>query len=191
MVGLAAAGAVDEETLVFAASSLASALGVVTTLVEPFPEPSYAYDGSRGQHSSTLILLDAVARRPAAAARLLVLTEHDLFIPMLSFVFGQAQVDGPVAVMSLARLRQEFYGLRSNRALLLHRVRKEALHEIAHTYGLTHCSDPSCTLSLSTDIRQLDRKNGDFCASCAILVREAVAAVHDSLRGSYRRGGVR
>lgn len=191
MVGLAAAGAVDEETLAFAASSLASALGVATGLVAPFPEPAYAYDATRGQYSSTLILLDAIARRPAEATRLLVLTEHDLFIPMLSFVFGQAQVDGPAAVMSLARLRQEFYALRPNRALLFHRVRKEALHEIAHTYGLTHCSDPSCTLSLSTDIRQLDRKGGDFCASCAILVRDAVAAVHDSLRGSYRRGGVR
>ncbi len=191
MIGLATAGAVDEEAVAFAASSLASALGVATALLGPLPEPAYAYDGSRGQYSSTLILLDAVARRPAEATKLLVVTEHDLFIPMLSFVFGQAQVDGPVAVMSLARLRQEFYGVRGDRALLLQRVRKEALHEIAHTYGLTHCSDPSCTLSLSTDIRQLDRKGGDFCAGCAILVHDAVAAVHDSLRGSYRRGGAR
>ena len=191
MIGVAAAGAVDEEAVAFAASCLASALGVATALVEPLPEPSCAYDATRGQYSSTLILLDAVARRPAQVTRLLVVTEHDLFIPMLTFVFGQAQVEGPVAVMALARLRQEFYGLRSNRALLLRRVRKEALHEIAHTYGLTHCSDPSCTLSLSADIRQLDRKSGDFCAGCAILVRDAVAAVHDSLRGSDRRGGVR
>ena len=191
MIGVAAAGAVDEEAVAFAASSLASALSVATALLGPLPEPSYAYDGSRGQYSSTLILLDAVARRPAEVAKVLVLTEHDLFIPMLSFVFGQAQVDGPVAVMSLARLRQEFYGVRGDRALLLQRVRKEALHEIAHTYGLTHCSDPSCTLSLSTDIRQLDRKGGDFCAGCAILVRDAVAAGHDSLRGSDRRGGAR
>ena len=137
-----------------------------------------------------MILRDALERRPARATKLLVLTEHDLFIPMLSFVYGQAQLDGAVALMSLARLRQEFYGLPANRALFLWRVRKEALHEIGHAYGLTHCNETVCALRLSTNIQQLDLKGGDFCASCAILLRDAVAAAHNAARGPDRSGGV-
>ena len=190
MLALAAAGSVNGEALGFAEACLASALAVDTLRLAPFPDPGYAHDPARAQYSSTLILRDALERRPANATKLLVLTERDLFIPMLSFVYGQAQLGGAVALMSLARLRQEYYGLPPNRALFLWRVRKEALHEIAHAYGLTHCNEPSCTLRLSTDIRQLDAKGGDFCASCAILLRDAVAAARDAAGGFDRSGGV-
>jgi archaemetzincin len=190
VLALAAAGAVDGEAVGFAEACLASALGVDTLRLAPFPDPWYAYDTARGQYSSTLILRDALERRPAKATKLLVLTERDLFIPMLSFVYGQAQLNGAVALMSLARLRQEFYGLPPNRALFLWRVRKEALHEIGHAYGLTHCNEAICTLRLSTNIQQLDVKGGDFCASCAILLRDALAAAHNAARGPDRSGGV-
>jgi archaemetzincin len=191
VLAVAPAGVVDGEALGFAEACAASTLGVETLRIEPFPEPWYAYDTTRGQYSSTLILRDAIERRPARATKLLVLTERDLFIPMLSFVYGQAQLDGAVALLSLARLRQEFYGLPANRALFLWRVRKEALHEIGHAYGLTHCNDAMCTLRLSTNIQQLDVKGGDYCASCAILLRDAVAAAHTAARGSDRTGGVK
>lgn len=190
MLALAAAGAVDAEAVGFADACLASTLGVDTLRIGPFPDPWYAYDTARGQYSSTLILRDALERRPAKATKLLVLTERDLFIPMLSYVYGQAQLNGAVALMSLARLRQEFYGLPPNRALFLWRVRKEALHEIGHTYGLTHCNEAMCTLRLSTNIQQLDVKGGDFCASCAILLRDALAAAHHAACGPDHSGGV-
>ena len=105
---------------------------------------------------------------------------------MLSFVYGQAQLGGPVALLSLARLRQEFYGLGPNTGLFLSRVRKETLHEVGHTYGLTHCGDARCTMALSTDVRHVDAKNEEFCSGCAILLREATGPCRRRALGVHR-----
>lgn len=175
VIAVTMAGRVDEEAAACAEQSLESLPGVRTRRIEPSPPPVYAWDAARKQYSSTLVLRESLALRPADAVKLLVLTEADIFIPMLSFVYGQAQLDGPAAVVSFARLRQEFYSLPPNRPLFLVRVRKEALHEIGHTFGLTHCHDTRCTMTLSTNIQQLDFKQAAFCADCSLLVSESVA----------------
>jgi archaemetzincin len=109
--------------------------------------PEGAYDRTRGQYQSVEFMKTLARSRPSDAARILGVTEVDLVIPMLTFVFGQAQLNGPVAVLSLCRLRQEFYGLRGEEGLLRERVVKEALHELGHTFGLTHCLEPKCAMS--------------------------------------------
>jgi archaemetzincin len=135
-------------------------------------EPEYAWDPQRRQYSSSLILRDILARLPRGASRVCAITEKDLFIPMLSFIYGQAQVGGNAAIVSLARLRQEFYGLPANDALLAARARKEVLHELGHTYGLVHCPEVNCAMSLATNIRQLDLKGNGYCADCRALLSE-------------------
>jgi len=128
--------------------------------------PEGAYDESRSQYQS-VEFMKAVARcKPSDAARILGVTEVDLAIPMLTFVFGQAQLDGPVAVLSLCRLRQEFYGLAGEEGLLRERVVKEVLHELGHTFGLTHCAEPKCAMSLATHIGLVDNKKERYCARC-------------------------
>ena len=94
------------------------------------------------------------------------MTEADLGIPMLTFLFGQAQLDGPIALISLCRLRQEFYGMPPDEALLHERIVKEMLHELGHTFGLTHCGDGNCAMSLSTHIEFVDAKSARYCARC-------------------------
>jgi archaemetzincin len=93
---------------------------------------------------------------------LLAVTDRDLFVPVLTFVFGQAQLGGRSAVVSLARLRQEFYGLAAQSRVLLERAAKEALHETGHMFGLVHCADRSCAMSLATNVRQIDLKQAGF-----------------------------
>jgi archaemetzincin len=110
-------------------------------------------------------------RCPQDAGKLLAVTERDLFIPVLTFVFGQAQLGGRVGVVSFARLRQEFYGLATNREIFLRRAYKEALHETGHLFGLVHCAEPKCAMSLATTVRQIDLKDDAFCAACARAVR--------------------
>lgn len=107
--------------------------------------------------------------------RLLGLTGYDLHLPMLSFVFGQAQLEGPAAVVSVARLRQEFYGLPPDDELLRARLEREVAHELGHTFGLVHCDDPHCCMSLSTAIEQVDDKLPDFCRECRGRLRERQA----------------
>ncbi len=92
-------------------------------------------------------------------------TWHDLFLPMLKYVYGTAQVEGRCAVFSLCRLHPRFYSAREveNTDLFDCRVEKTLLHEIAHTFGLTHCHSPECVMYSSCRIEDTDCKNPDFC----------------------------
>jgi archaemetzincin len=138
------------------------------------PVPQAAYDAKRGQYQSTEIMRAIANHAPGDACRVLGVTEMDLAIPTLTFLFGQAQLDGAVALVSLARLRQEFYGLPADEALLRERVAKEVLHELGHTFGLTHCHDPKCAMSLSTHVGLVDAKDESYCTNCGIrLARKA------------------
>jgi archaemetzincin len=130
------------------------------------PEVDYAYDRARDQYASITVLESLSRAFPADAAKLLAVTSRDLFIPVLTFVFGQAQLNGRVGVVSLARLRQEFYGLPPDPVVFLERAVKEALHETGHLFGLVHCNDTACAMSLSTGVRQIDRKQAAFCKPC-------------------------
>jgi archaemetzincin len=141
------------------------------------PEPAGALDERRQQWMAIDFLKALVAAAPARG-RILGLTGRDLYIPMLSFLFGQAQLDGAAALVSVARLRQEFYGLPGDDGLLLTRARKEALHELGHTFGLVHCPDPGCAMSLSTNLPQVDFKRDAYCTNCGETARARLAALN-------------
>jgi archaemetzincin len=158
------------------APALETARGFVDEFLAPgtrtlaaLPLPPGAHDPLRDQHDATIIMRAALAACPADADRLVVLTDHDLFIPMLTFIFGQAQLDGTLAMVSLARLRQEFYGLPPRDDLLRRRLRKELCHELGHTLGLTHCADALCVMALSVNVAGIDIKREEPCPSCATL----------------------
>jgi archaemetzincin len=136
-------------------------------------DPEFAFDRKRNQYNSTLLLKRIVERKPPAPDRILGLIAADLYIPMLSFVFGQAQVGGPGAIVSTARLRQEFYRLPPDAQVLADRLRKEVLHELGHTLRLVHCPDPKCVMSLATSVRHVDEKLPRYCESCRVLVDAA------------------
>jgi archaemetzincin len=163
----------DGSLLEAIADSLRQGYGVEVERGTALGEPEFAWDGARGQYNAPLILRRILSDGAAGPARLLAVASGDLYIPMLSFVYGLAQLGGAVAVVSMARLRPEFYGLPPDEELLHIRARKEALHEAGHLFGLVHCPDASCAMALSTGIRQLDRKQPSLCAGCAALASEA------------------
>jgi len=153
------------EPLAAIGESLAAAFPVPVRAV-PLPSIDFALDAGRRQYGSIPVLEMLGRARPEDALKLLAVTGRDLFIPVLTFVFGHAQLGGAVGVISLARLRQEFYGLAPNREVFLDRARKEALHETGHLFGLVHCADISCAMSLSTSVRQIDSKRVALCPAC-------------------------
>jgi len=164
---IAPVGFVEDDVLAEVEMVISNSFGFETRLLPGRPSPAGAFDHDRGQWSAIEFMKDLVVSRPPGAARILGITSDDLFIPMLSFLFGQAQLNGAAALVSTARLRQEFYGLPSNRDLLMARVRKESLHEMGHTLGLIHCPDRSCAMCLSTNLEQVDAKLDRFCRACA------------------------
>jgi archaemetzincin len=126
---------------------------------------AFALDERRGQHHSTAILQSLeLAAEPGA--RLLAVTSADLYVPVLTFVFGEAQLEGNCAIVSTARLHEEFYGLPPREDLLRERLLKESVHELGHTFGLRHCGDWSCVMASSHAVEVLDVKGAEFCASC-------------------------
>ncbi len=169
-LALAALGDVPPAVLDHVESTLGRAFALGVRRLLPLAEPRAAYSPERSQWSSPQLLATLLARVPPGAARLLGLTERDLFVPVLSFVFGQAQLGGRVALVSLARLRPEFYGLAADPAVLERRAGVEAVHELGHTFGLVHCLDRSCPMSLSIDLPNLDRKSARPCHGCAALL---------------------
>ena len=126
---------------------------------------SFALDQRRNQYYSTAIL-QRLEQASDPDARVLGVTNCDLFVPVLTFVFGEAQLDGNCALVSLARLGDEFYGLPPREDLLRERLIKEAGHELGHTFGLRHCSDWRCVMASSHAVERLDVKSADFCARC-------------------------
>jgi archaemetzincin len=129
----------------------------------------FAYDPLRGQYHSTAIIGRLRKTSAAENSRLLGVGEVDLFVPIFTFVFGEAQL-GPAsataAIVSAHRLRQEFYGLPADDPLLSARLLKEAMHEIGHTLGLRHCRDYRCVMSSSPAVENIDLKDSRFCTSC-------------------------
>ena len=127
-------------------------------------DPEFAFDPARGQYHSTAILRHLAG--VAAGDRLLGVAAVDLYVPIFTFVYGEAQLGGPAALVSTHRLRPEFYGEAANGEVVAGRLLKESLHELGHTYGLRHCQDWSCPMATSTAIERLDWKGERYCDAC-------------------------
>ena len=129
------------------------------------------FDPLRKQYNSSLILRQLIAAPPADAYKILGITAVDLFIPILTYVFGEAQLDGIGAVVSLHRLNNQFYGLPEDNGLMHDRLLKEAVHELGHTFGLLHCFQPGCVLNASTYVEDIDQKSIELCSVCREAIR--------------------
>jgi len=133
----------------------------------PIDLPGGAYNPERGQHYSSLILkkvheLIEVEKQD----KVFGITDVDLYTAGLNFVFGEAELGGQSAIISLTRLRQSYYSLPENKTIFAERTIKEAVHELGHVFGLEHCPDPECVMYFSNSLLDTDRKSVSFCPQC-------------------------
>lgn len=149
-------------------------------LQSPSFDPELAFDSSRGQYNSQILLAELLRETGPEATRILGVAGVDLFIPVLTYVFGEAQLDGRAAVVSTHRLDCQLYGLPPNRSLLLQRLRKEVVHELGHTYNLLHCHQHPCVMMSSTYVEGIDLKSDRFCDRCLAQLRRASAQRRDA-----------
>ncbi len=126
----------------------------------------FAFHPERGQYHSSEMLARMTQQVGRNCWRLLGVTAVDLYIPILTFVFGEAQMGGRCALVSLHRLRQEFYGLPPDAELLGARLLKESVHELGHTLELTHCNDYACVMAASHSVEWIDLKEPYPCPVC-------------------------
>jgi archaemetzincin len=159
-------GSVDQDILEFLANTLGETIDARCVVSARAVDPTAAFNAARRQYNSTQILEKLLECGNSNAGKLLGVADVDLFIPVLTFVFGEAQLKNRAALMSVCRLRQQFYGLPADERLFYERCEKEAVHELGHAFGLVHCRNFECVMHFSNSIEQVDLKTSLLCRDC-------------------------
>ena len=145
--------------------------GVQTEIMFIMENADFAFDRGRNQFHSTPILEKLSEMAPDYALKVAALTDVDLFIPILTHVYGEAQLGGMSCIVSVSRLDEGFSHTKENPAYLK-RISKEIIHELGHTFGLKHCPEQSCIMHYARSIRDVDTKSGRPCRYCQVFLND-------------------
>lgn len=133
---------------------------------EEYLDLSNFFDPSRRQYNADMILKTVDEKFGKDSFKTIGLFNVDLFIPILTFIFGQGYLNGHTSIASTFRLGNEGYGLKRDDNLMLERFSKEVIHELGHTLGLIHCHNPECVMRSGTYVEDIDQKKAVFCSDC-------------------------
>jgi len=149
---------------------------ILNTLQLVFKKPVYKinlsvkteslYSPDRNQYLSTGFIEQSVAQTSHISGKIIMITELDIYVPVLTFLFGEAQLNGKLSVVSIFRLHEEFYSGITDNELLFERAIKEVLHELGHNFGLIHCRDWDCVMHSSNSVEEVDIKGNTYCNNC-------------------------
>jgi archaemetzincin len=128
------------------------------------------FDPTRRQYDGNKLLKEIDTIYSAGFVKKIGLFRVDLFIPILTYIFGQAALNGNTGIASLYRLRNEQYGMQKDEELLLDRFRKVVIHELGHTFGLIHCHVTTCVMRSSTYVEDIDQKDHHLCKKCRTTI---------------------
>ncbi|MEM3553304.1 MAG: archaemetzincin family Zn-dependent metalloprotease [Candidatus Bathyarchaeia archaeon] len=166
LIELISLGSVDKDFLIKLSDKLKLKFNAEIKLREAIALPEEAYNPFRKQYYSTKILYYLLSCSSLTNTdKILGVTNVDLYVPRLNFVFGEALCPGKAAIISLFRINPKLYG-EKNEEKLLERAIKEATHELGHTFGLTHCKNLNCVMFFSNSLLDTDRKTENFCLNC-------------------------
>jgi len=135
---------------------------------EGYLDLSDYYDPARKQYNGNELLKEIETRFATETSKTLGIFNVDLYIPILTYIFGQAFLKGRSGIASIYRLSNERYGIKKDQTIFIDRIRKEVIHELGHTFGLIHCSNPTCVMRSSTYVEDIDQKNHLLCQKCKV-----------------------
>lgn len=146
----------------------------VEILNDVIPLNEVEYNRKRRQYKANLVMKKLLEyNRKKKFFRILGIMDEDIYVRNYNFIFGTASNPereffqfSPVALISVTRLREQFWNRKENSSLFELRVLKEAIHEIGHTLGLIHCNN-QCIMIFSNWIGDTDNKPPIFCDLCA------------------------
>lgn len=132
-----------------------------------------SFDPARSQYDANWII-NQLLDLGKGDDKVLGVTDLDIFIPVLTFIFGQAYLGGKGALVSGHRLENHRYGMPPDEDVYEQRLLKCILHELGHTFDLRHCQTPSCLMVSSSYVEEMDQKGEQFCSSCSSLLKSGV-----------------
>lgn len=178
-LGLVPLGHVDLQVLQHVRTAITEFLSLPVRILPPRPLPPHTYHLFRNQYHSTRLLEYLLSEDHAEPFRVLGITTVDLYIPIFTFVFGEAQLDGKAAIISTFRPEGGADNIRPPRPIFLERLVKLSLHELGHTFNLPHCRQDGCLMGFAANLEILDQKNLELCEYCRILLVDYFNAVND------------
>jgi len=173
-IGVVPFGEVPEVVLKSIAASILGYLKLDTELLQPQKIPENAYDPARQQYDAGHLLNAFESLALQKHEKVIGVLEVDLFVPILTYVFGEARQGGHCALVSLHRLRKNSDGSPASRPLILERAGKVALHELGHLFNLVHCEDGRCLMHFSGGLKDLDKAPPYYCSYCSLYLRDAL-----------------
>lgn len=135
--------------------------------------PDYTYNNLRKQYNGRKIINELNRLDFPEAKRILAIFSVDLYAEGLNFIFGEAESPGKIAIISTARLNPQFYNQKYDPEIFYQRILKEAIHELGHTFSLSHCPNSACVMYFSNTIEDTDAKTVNFCGKCQKLLEFA------------------
>ncbi|NOX34188.1 MAG: archaemetzincin family Zn-dependent metalloprotease [Deltaproteobacteria bacterium] len=154
------------------ARDVGSFFGFSTRVEKVLDDILFAYDLERNQYHSTKILEKLAQNAPDDSIKIIAVTKEDLFIPILTHVYGEAQLGGKACIISIARLVADLEVEMINKGG--RRIVKEAIHELGHTFDLRHCEDQRCIMYYCRRLDDVDRKSSQFCRYCNIFLNDNI-----------------
>jgi len=154
------------------AEKLAVAFGFKTRVEPLLMDLAFSHDPDRNQYHSTPILTQLEQLCPKDGLKVVAITQEDLFIPILTHVYGEAQLGGRTCILSIARLitGPDLGGVDAGAG----RIVKEAIHELGHCFDLRHCQDRYCIMYYCRQLSDVDKKSKEFCRYCRIFLSDAI-----------------
>jgi archaemetzincin len=187
-IQIAPIGAFDTDILSAVEKIVAQVFGLPCRTEPVIDDIGFAWNETRGQFHSTAILGKLSEKVPDDVFKVIALTHSDLFIPILTHVYGEAQLAGRSAIVSTFRLDDGISPV-GQRAVYLERIAKEAAHELGHTFDLRHCKDHQCLMHYCRRIGDVDAKTARFCRYCKVLLNDQLKPF--SLKGGREGQGRR
>jgi len=128
------------------------------------------YNNERRQYEANYLLKEIEGIDFPNAIKKIGLFRVDLYIPILTYIFGQAKFKGNAGLASIYRLKNESYGIDNDEVLAQNRFKKVIIHELGHTFGLVHCLVPNCVMRPSTYVEDIDQKTHHLCVNCKSML---------------------
>ena len=135
-------------------------------IIDGHMDLSEFYDPSRRQYNANDLLKEVDRLYASDITKTIGLFNVDIFIPIFTYIFGQAILNGRTGIVSGYRLSNERYAIKSDKILLMERFSKEIIHELGHTFGLIHCHNPDCVMRSGTYVEDIDQKSLSLCSKC-------------------------